>query len=123
MYRKSREYTEPDIFTGSVQLLSSQKLKILDSKNQRHNIFYKEITSSIDEDTFKVLYPCKTGRPNSPLRIPVAMQILKEGFNRSDEQLFNKCRFDLFTMAFHELTRLYEEQYQKGQEEILKTKR
>ncbi|MCK4252034.1 transposase [candidate division WOR-3 bacterium] len=109
MYRKSREYTEPDIFTGSSQLLSSQKLKIMDSNNHWHNIFFKEITSSINENVFKVLYPSNTGRPNSPLRILVAMQVLKEGFNWSDEQLFNECRFDLLVMRALGLTNLNDE--------------
>ena len=35
------------------------------------------------------------GAPNASVRILVAMSILKEGFGCSDEDLFEKCEFDL----------------------------
>ncbi len=109
MFRRSSEYTEPDIFTGTSQLLNSRKLKFYESDLQWHNVFYKEITSSINEEVFKVLYPSKTGRPNSPIRILVAMQILKEGFNWSDEQLFHESRFNLLVMRALGLTNINDE--------------
>jgi len=37
------------------------------------------------------------GAPNASIRILVAMLILKEGFGFSDEDLFEKCQFDLLT--------------------------
>lgn len=37
------------------------------------------------------------GTPNASIRILVAMSILKEGFVCSDEDLFEKCEFDLLT--------------------------
>lgn len=37
------------------------------------------------------------GAPNAPIRILVAMSILKEGFGCSDEDLFEKCEFDMLT--------------------------
>ena len=35
------------------------------------------------------------GAPNASIRILVAMSILKEGSGCSDEDLFEKCEFDL----------------------------
>ena len=48
---------------------------------------------------FKPLFPNgkKSGRPNASIRILVAMSVLKEGFVYSDEDLFEKCEFDLLT--------------------------
>lgn len=98
MYKKSKESTDIDLFTGTSQLLTKQKLKIYESEKGWHNIFYKEVTSSIEEELFKILYSDKNGRPNSSIRILVAMQILKEGFNWSDEQLFYESKFNLLVM-------------------------
>ena len=58
------------------------------------------MTSKIDEEIFKPLYTTekgdnRVGRPNVPIRILVAMIILKEGVGCSDEQLYEYCRFNL----------------------------
>ena len=57
------------------------------------------MTTKIDEEIFKPLFPegKKNGRPNASIRILVAMSVLKEGFGCSDEDLFEKCEFDLLT--------------------------
>ena len=39
----------------------------------------------------------KSGRPNASIRILVARSVLKEVFGCSDENLFEKCEFDLLT--------------------------
>lgn len=39
----------------------------------------------------------KSGRSNASIRILVAMSVLKEVFGCSDENLFEKCEFDLLT--------------------------
>lgn len=63
-----------------------------------HNQFFKMITSRIDEDMFRPLFKDgNMGAPNSSVRIIVSMSILKEGFGCSDEELFEKCEFDLLT--------------------------
>ena len=56
-------------------------------------------STKIDEEIFKPLFPegKKSGRPNASIRILVAMSVLKEGFGCSDEDLFEKCEFDLLT--------------------------
>ena len=52
----------------------------------------------IDETVFKPLFKeGNMGAPNASIRILVAMSILKEGFGCSDEDLFEKCEFDLLT--------------------------
>lgn len=53
----------------------------------------------VDESLFKVLFPegKKSGRPTASVRVIVCMSWLKVGFGGSNEELFEKCEFDLLT--------------------------
>ena len=79
--------------------LGSRASKKYSDPNAWHNQFYSLVTTKIDEEIFKPLFPegKKSGRPNASIRILVAMSVLKEGFGCSDENLFEKCEFDLLT--------------------------
>lgn len=67
--------------------------------NAWHNQYFLMYTSKIDEDCFRVLFleGKKNGRPTASIRVLVSMSWLKEGFGCSDEELFEKCEFDLLT--------------------------
>jgi hypothetical protein len=43
------------------------------------------------------------GTPNASIRVIIAMSVIKEGFGCSDEELFEKCRFDLPVRKAHGL--------------------
>ena len=79
--------------------LGSRASKKYSDPNAWYNQFYSLVTTKIDEEIFKPLFPegKKSGRPNASIRILVAMSALKEGFGCSDEDLFEKCEFDLLT--------------------------
>lgn len=94
MFKKSKQHTTPNLFENYAQHLSSRKLKHYENSDSWHNVFYQEITSQIDENIFSVLYS-STGRPNEPIRILVGMLILKDGYNWSDEQLYEACNFNI----------------------------
>lgn len=95
MFKKSNSSSPPTIFSGISQHMSKQKIKRLDNPNAWHNCFHKEITSRIDEDIFSPLYSKDNGRPNASVRILVAMLILKDGNDWTDEQLFEACNFNI----------------------------
>ena len=59
------------------------------------DIFYEKIFENINEDIFKTLYSDKFGRGNFPVNILVGLEIVKELFSLSDEQLFDRYHFDL----------------------------
>lgn len=82
-----------------MQLGSRASKKYSAPPNAWHNQFYSLVTTKIDEEIFKPLFPGgkKSGRPNASILILVAMSVLKEGFGCSDEDLFEKCEFDLLT--------------------------
>ena len=99
MFKKTNPNPQLDIFTAPSMQLGSRASKKYSDPNAWHNRFFSLITTKIDEDIFKPLFPegKKSGRPNASIRILVGMSILKEGFGCSDEDLFEKCEFDLLT--------------------------
>ena len=78
--------------------LSDRKASILDDPATWHNVFLREVTQRVDESVFAPLFN-EGGRPNAPLRVLLAMMVLKEGNGWSDEQLFDNCRFNLRCMV------------------------
>jgi len=86
-----------DMFKNLTSQLSDRKTSILDDPASWHNVFFREVTQRVDESVFEPLF-LEGGRPNSPLRVLLAMMVLKEGNGRSDEQLYDNCRFNMRCM-------------------------
>lgn len=99
MFKKTNPNPQLDMFTTPSVQLGSRASKKYSDPNAWHNQFYSLVTTKIDEEIFKPLFPegKKSGRPNASIRILVGMSVLKEGFGCSDEDLFEKCEFDLLT--------------------------
>jgi hypothetical protein len=57
-------------------------------------VFFEKVFLGIDEKQFSPLYCRNNGRPNFPVNILVSMEILKEMWNLTDEQLFERYYFD-----------------------------
>lgn len=72
MFRKTSPM-EFDLFTSPSSLLGKRAAKKYDFPTVWHNMFFQLVTSRIDESIFK------------------------EGFGCSDEDLFEKCEFDMLT--------------------------
>lgn len=98
MFKKTKTNPQLDLFGDpSLQMGRRASKKYTDPKAW-HNQFFSMVTSKIDEEVFKPLFKeGNMGAPNASIRILVAMSILKEGFGCSDEDLFEKCEFDLLT--------------------------
>lgn len=98
MFKKTKANPQPDMFSDPSLQLGKRAANKYNDPKAWHNQFFKMVTSKIDEDTFKPLFKKgNMGAPNASVRILVAMPILKEGFGCSDEELFEKCEFDLLT--------------------------
>lgn len=99
MFKKTDPNPQLDMFTAPSMLLGNRASKKYSDPSAWHNQFYSLVTTKIDEETFRPLFPegKKSGRPNASIRILVAMSVLKERFGCSDEDLFEKCEFDLLT--------------------------
>lgn len=60
--------------------------------------FYEHVFRRIDESKFKPLYSDKASRPNKPANILIGLEIIKQLFNYSDEELIASFHTDLRTM-------------------------
>jgi hypothetical protein len=95
MFRASPNSSQIDLFSNVEQFLRERDQEKLNDPKAWHNVFLDQVTNRIPEARFAGLFDDETGRPNAPIRVLVAMLILKEGFGWSDEQLFEAIHFNL----------------------------
>ena len=102
MFKKTDPNPQLDIFTAPSMQLGSRASKKYSAPNAWHNQFYSLVTTKIDEEIFKPLFPegKKCGRPNASIRILVAMSALKEGFGCSDELPQGRCPSGLWRKSY-----------------------
>jgi hypothetical protein len=95
MFRASPDSSQIDLLSNIEQYLRPRDQEKLNDANAWHNVFLDQVTQRIPEERFSLLFAEANGRPNAPIRLLVAMLILKEGFGWSDEQLFEAIHFNL----------------------------
>ena len=95
MFRVSPDSSQIDLLSNIEQFLRQRDQEKLNDPNAWHNVFLDQVTKRIPEERFSVLFDEDNGRPNAPIRVLVAMLIIKEGFGWSDEQLFEAIHFNL----------------------------
>jgi hypothetical protein len=95
MFRARCDSSVIALFSNIEQFLGSRDQEKLNDPNAWHNVFWDQVTKRIPEERIAELFDEESGRPNAPIRLLVAMLILKEGFGRNDEQLFDAIHFNL----------------------------
>lgn len=88
-----------NMFSSPSSLLSGKSHKMYEDPNAWHNLFRQQVTYQIDENCFKPLYCSNNGTPNAPIRVLLAMMVLKEAEGLSDHKLFENCRFNMLTRS------------------------
>ncbi len=93
MFKKSTTIKQHDLFSSPSGLMCKRESRKYDNPAAWHNKFYRDVTCNIDEEIFRPLFAKeledgKDGRSNAPIRILIAMSILKEGCGCSDETLY-----------------------------------
>jgi len=83
--------TQQSLF-GTMTSIGSKTLE--DLQNSWAQVFRDHIFPAIDESLFEPLYS-DFGRPNFPVNIFVALEIIKHMKNYTDEELFEAYKFDL----------------------------
>lgn len=97
MFKENRVHEIPELF--SEKNMMPENLKKRYEKSWAKG-FYEDVFCRIDETVFSVLYSDKVSRPNLPVNIYVSLEILKELFGLSDEDLLDRFHFDnLFIFA------------------------
>ena len=97
MFKENRVHEMPELF--SAKNIMPENLKKRYEKSWARG-FYEDVFCRIDEKIFSVLYSDKVSRPNLPVNLYVSLEILKELFGLSDEDLLDRFHFDnLFIFA------------------------
>lgn len=97
MFKENTIHETPELFSEK-NMMPENLIKRYE--NSWAKGFYEDVFCKIDETIFEVLYSKKTSRPNTPVNIYVSLEILKELFGLSDEQLLDRFHFDnLFIFA------------------------
>jgi hypothetical protein len=89
MFRKNVKHLQQELLSTFSLLPKHMKQYLQKSWAGR---FYRYIFSRIDENTFAVLFSDKKSRPNFPINIYIALEIMKWLFDWSDEEMIlNFC--------------------------------
>ncbi len=108
MFKETASDKQLDIFSNPNFFLSGRSETLYDKQDAWHNLFRVQVTSRIAEAICQPLFTTQTGSPNSPIRVLIAMMVIKEAFGWSDAQLFEQARFNLLVrsalglMNFHD---------------------
>ena len=95
------------LFDNPADLMGKRAVKKYEDPKAWFNQFFALVTSQIDEMVFMPLFKKgNMGAPTASIRQLVAMSILKEGFGCSDEDLVEKCDYNLLTRKALGLVRM-----------------
>jgi hypothetical protein len=92
MFRKNKRTQQPLLLTDLAQLPARSRTFL--EKSWAHT-FRQEVFLRIDETPFAGLYDDGPSRPNEPVNVFVALDILKHWRGWSDEELYEHFLFDL----------------------------
>ncbi len=95
MYKESKKASMIDGDSNIGNTLHRRSLKRYNDQNLWHNQFLENVVNQVDECIFKPLFEVKMGAPNIPIRQLIGINILKEGFGISDEQMFDQVQFHI----------------------------
>ena len=88
MFKKAPESVQLGLYSSLGSLFGGKTLKLYEDKAAWHNQFRQQVTMRIDESLFSPLYCKDNGTPNSPIRVLIAMIVLKEAEGLSDQKIF-----------------------------------
>lgn len=95
MYKESIKASMIDDNSNIENTLHKRSVKRYNAPNLWHNQFLDNVVNQVDESLFRPLFDVKMGAPNIPIRQLIGINILKEGFGISDEQMFDQVQFHL----------------------------
>jgi hypothetical protein len=92
MFKLNHRHAEQDLYPVKYEM----NRELRESLNESWSgLFYQKVFSKINERKFARLYDPRLGRSNFPVNILAGLEILKELFSLTDEQLIERYRYDL----------------------------
>lgn len=91
MFRENKDHLQANL-SNSLQSMDPRLVNRL--KNSWSGIFYEHVFCKIEERLFAPLYCADNGRPNSPVNILVALEIIKSLFEYTDDVLLDQYAFN-----------------------------
>jgi len=92
MFRTNEEHRQAQMFTTLGTLPAKERAVLEESWAAT---FYREVFCRLDEQPFAVLYAQEPSRPNIPVNLLVALELLKAGLGWSDEELISNFYFNV----------------------------
>jgi hypothetical protein len=92
MFRKNQSHLQASL-TNDLDLLTKKQRKRLDESWA--GVFRREVFSRVDETPFAVLYSDTASRPNIAVNVLFGLEILKAGYDWSDEEMHDAFSFDV----------------------------
>lgn len=92
MFKQNEDHKQLKMF-GFESRFDEYRQKMLE--NGWPTLFYEHVFSKIDENIFSDMYSDKPSRPNFPVNILIALEILKHLHNLTDQELIERFHFDL----------------------------
>ena len=103
MFRQNDQHRQQSFFSSTNLLPEKLRDRLA---NSWAATFYREVFCRIDETIFAPLYSEEDSRPNAPVNVLVAADILKSAFGWSDEELHEQICFNLqvrYALGLHDL--------------------
>jgi len=91
MFRKNDGHLQEELFSH-YQTMNPKIAKML--KDTWAPIFYEHVFCKIDEEVFAPLYCFDNGRPNFPVNILLSLELIKNMFDYTDEEILEQFYFN-----------------------------
>lgn len=91
MFQENALHLQSGLFSPESEMNRTRKSVL---KNSWASVFYEKIFRRVHEKDFEGLYCSDNGRPNFPVNILVGLEVIKEMFSLTDEQLHENYHFN-----------------------------
>ena len=92
MFKKNKSHLQKSLFSPINSLPEKQKKRL---EQSWATPFYEEVFCRIDEEIFEILYSDQVSRPNVPVNILVGLEILKQGNDWTDREMYDQLSYNL----------------------------
>lgn len=107
MFRKNQQHLQSHLISELDNLSPQARMRL---EGSWAGTFRRELFMRLDEIPFAALYAEQPSRPNVPVNVLLALEVLKAGFGWTDEELYDAFLFDLqvrYAVGYEELSAGY----------------